>query len=219
MKKKYLLPILVCLSLLACSSPYKGISRLGEEAKSRTAFLSPFTTDVKSYLFNAEMSFGKRAFSGLMIVKPIAEQHFRVAFTAKAGPKIIDFEWTNGDFQLNDCIEQLNRKVILKWLESNMTLLLESIRGVKQTKVYINELNEDSVYCFKWDKKPLFYHYESTNHQLQKIVKANSISEKNIIRFEEYQDSFPRLISLEHPSLSLSLRLKLLKIKPLENDQ
>ena len=205
------------LALGACTAPFKNIEKRTTYSTNKTQFLAPLQADVKSYLFNAAIQFGQRDFSGLMIIKPLGEQHFRGALTAKAGPNVLDFEWKEGAFQIHDCIPPLRKKMVFKWLENNVPLLLQNFESVANTELYLHQATQDSVYRFKAAKSWLFYHYQKMEMQsvLKKIVRASRHRQKNVLELTDYQNDFPNKITIRHPNTQLRMELNLLTIKGL----
>lgn len=89
-----------------------------------------FQTGADHFLFNSSVDVFKNHFSGLMVIKPMTADDYRVIFINEVGIKIFDMEFTgSGDYKVHYCLEYLNKKLLLKTLRNDLSLMLNNQSG------------------------------------------------------------------------------------------
>src|SRR6056297_899721 len=106
-----LLFILIFSLFQGCSSWNTALNnekfRSWEEVKT----LAPLGKNDQVKIYEAKMHFFSNELDGLLIIKKQGENHLRIAFTSKIGPRFFDIELKNGDFI---------RHYVMEYMDKNM---------------------------------------------------------------------------------------------------
>ena len=90
-----------------------------------------FKSDNDHFLFHSGIDVFQNHFTGLMIIKPLPGDHYRVVFINELGIKIFDMEFFgNGGYKLHYCLEYLNKKFIINTLKNDISLMLNNQTGI-----------------------------------------------------------------------------------------
>ena len=86
---------------------------------------------------------------------------------------------------------------------------------LRNQQAVIKQFNtsEYNVYQTHQDKKYLFYFFNKTENQLDKIVKASGLKEKVNIVFSEIHGDQPGKINLVHNDIKLTIDLQTFNFK------
>lgn len=108
----------VALGLSACAPAITTSLRGEVEAavQDTAASLTPQFTR----LFAMKIDFRKNHFSGLLLIKPTGDGHYRMVFNTHFGMGIFDVEVSRDAFKVHSCLEALNRKNILRLLKNDL---------------------------------------------------------------------------------------------------
>lgn len=173
-----------------------------------TTGITVFTDTTQRYLYKNKIDLYGHYFSGLMMIKPLGKGDYKVAITTEFGSKILDFEFRNGDFLLNDCIDEMRRKKVLKILESDMRLLLGI--GGRDCRSVENENNV--VIYLKCQKRRLFKRYliDMDAGFVSKMFAGKKKKTDVEISLTDYNDGRPGNIDLKHIKIPVSIQMSLL---------
>ncbi|MFK6999775.1 hypothetical protein [Flavobacterium oreochromis] len=156
------------------------------------------------YVYKAQIEVYGHDLSGLLVVKKITENTYRVVMTTDFGNKLIDFTINQHNTKVNYVVEDLNKKIILKILANDLKLLIQEkyIAKIerKNAEVKVLEVDEEAV-------KNYFYFKNDTN-QLIKIIQSSKRKAKFAITFESKITNFAEQIFLEHYNLNINIKLK-----------
>ena len=141
----------------------------------------------------------------MLIIKKIADNHHRVAFTTEMGNKIFDFSFNKEVFKVNYILEEINKKMVVKVLQRDFSNLL--VEHHNQRMLY--QQKDDLVFKTEYSGKDLYYFYKDT--QLFKLIEAGNRKEKVVFLFSEISDNIARKINIQHKNVPLSINLKYLK--------
>lgn len=190
-----------CVLLVACGS-YPKKQNLTPVDATQTVVVNPYFSDVsKDYVYKANIDVYGNSFGGLLIIKKIDTQDYRIAFTTEMGNKLFDFSFVNETFKVNYCIDELNRKLLLNVLKKDFkTLITENLRVKQQFKSRKNHIFETELY----DKK----HFYFLSKQLDKIVRVGNGKEKVIVEFKNIKDNVASEIAIIHNNIKLNINLK-----------
>ncbi|MGM5631263.1 hypothetical protein O2K51_10215 [Apibacter raozihei] len=144
--------------------------------------------------------------SGILAIKKINEEHYRVAVLTEIGAKLIDFELIKEQLKLNYAIEQLNRKIILNVFKRDFLLLLNQNTNV----VNQYEYKEYTVYESLLEKKSVYYYISKQSDNLEKTVYASKKKSKISLDFVYNKSDFPD-VEIRHNAVKLQINLKVLE--------
>ncbi len=196
----FLISLVFCLMLSCGSYPKK--QHLIPTYTLENSIVNPYFSDIsKDYVYKARIEVYDNDFGGLLIIKKLAQNHHRIAFTTEMGNKLFDFSLMDNEFKVNYCVSELNRKLLIKVLRQDFTTLTTENLSVKhQFKNQIGLVFETELYG-----KPHFY-YSSDN--LNKIVTAKHGKEKVNFTFSNIKDNVANEIDITHSNIKLKINLK-----------
>ncbi|PLX10412.1 MAG: hypothetical protein C0597_16770 [Marinilabiliales bacterium] len=202
--------LIFVLLIGSCSAPYKKLPRteLDVSESKNIPYALPYSS--KALIFKADINFYKNNVSGLLIIKKIDENIYRIALTTQFGLKIFDFELNHGDLKVEYCAEYLSKKVILNTLQNDFNLLLMQN---KIESIYNYKLEDQNKSVWQLNSGNLNYSYIQDTDS-QKIVNMSfrkQNSEKISVRLHAYKGDIPGEINLEHHNIKLNMNLKLIQ--------
>jgi hypothetical protein len=202
--------ILFILFFSACTNPYKNLtkSKLPENNKKILPYLLPHSE--KAIIYKADITFYKNNLSGLLVIKKIEESNYRIALTTQFGLKIFDFELNHGKLNVVFCIDQLNKKMIIKTFEEafNVLLLQESFDHIYEARN--SELNQ-KIWLLNSGKFNTYCIQNQESISIDNINKTKRNSKKISVGLLNYKNDLPGEINLEHHSIKFKMNLKFLQ--------
>ncbi len=203
--------LLFLLSLInSCTNPYKKLTKteLSENNIKSIPYLLPHSE--KAIIYKADITFYKNNFGGLLIIKKIEEESYRIALTTQFGLKIFDFELTQGKLTVVFCIDQLNKNLIIKTFEEDFSLLLIQQDFEKLIELK-NPEKQQKIWELKSGKVSTYYIQNNESMSIDNIIKSKRNSEKISVGLHNYNNDLPGEINLEHNNIKLKMNLKLLQ--------
>lgn len=206
--QKLFLRILI-ISLLVVCSACGSYQPKGAEVTENTIseYINPYFSDKDSdYIYKANMAiFGKQS-GGIVVIKKIDNIFHRVVFATDFGNKLLDFEVSADEFKVNFVVDGFNNKRILKVLETDFRLLLQSVYPINTTLVTKDAL----IYDSKQNKGNVYLFENKGSNFLSKIIFAKKSKEMITFEFQNKKDTFAEEINITHHNIPLEI--KLLKI-------
>src|SRR5690554_513923 len=200
---------ILLISLLVVCSACGSYQPKGAEITENTIseYINPYFSDKDSdYIYKANMAiFGKQS-GGIVVIKKIDNIFHRVVFTTDFGNKLLDFEVSADEFKVNFVVDGFNNKRILKVLETDFRLLLQSVYPINSTFTAKDEL----IYDSKQNKGNVYLFENKENNFLGKIIFTKKSKEKITFEFQNKKDTFAEEINITHHNIPLEI--KLLKI-------
>jgi hypothetical protein len=130
------LPLLILLFCLSgCSfGLLEGYQKTGQASIKPVSW---FKTDSDHILMNTTIDVMKNHFSGLMVIKSLKNDGYRVVFITEVGLKIFDMEFVPGEtVKVHYFMDALNRKVIIRTLSADLKLLLIQLKDDGRSVLY-----------------------------------------------------------------------------------
>jgi hypothetical protein len=167
--------------------------------------VNPYFSDAGlDYVYKADIRFYGRHFSGLFIVKKIAENHHRLVFTTEMGNTLFDFSFNGMNFKVNNINERLDKKMVIALLRNDFQIMMTE----HPPKMKTFALGSQHIFESNIDHRTLYYFY--SEGQLKKIVRTKGRKEKVVIDFSEIIDGNAKIIQILHKNLQLFIHLKAL---------
>ena len=187
---------LFAIWLGSCSSSYNLPAEYQSMATTPTTIANPHIRVGEEYLYRATITAYGHTFNGLLVAKITADNTWRVALTTDFGNTLFDFENQNGKIKTNYITPDLNRKIIIRTLNTDFNHLLKTHWQV--TQKYINNTivveqskdGNDTVYLF------------TSEDTLQKQL---NIQGKRLYTTFIYN---PNNITIEHHTLTIKIVLE-----------
>jgi len=177
-----------------------------------------YTPPTSSYLFKATLDIKKHHLSGLLVVKRMTDSlaiqggdngspTYRVVFMNEIGMTFLDLELAAKEMRVVSCFESLNKKALMKILETDLRVLnLES--QLSDPTFYHQELTGNQVIKGKSDRYNLYQTYSPGGDTLLATSAKTTIADPVRITYEKYVEGFPSNITIENPFIGLKLVLK-----------
>lgn len=162
-----------------------------------------FSDTETDYVYKANFDVYQHSFGGILIIKMIQNENYRIVFTTEFGKNIFDFELVNNAFITHYILEDLNRKAIIQTLQNDFQIL------VKQNNKVISEFKNDHEIAYQTKLKERFNYYFISNEikQLTKIISTSKKKEKLVINFNQIENEIARDIEIVHQNLKLRIHL------------
>ncbi len=202
--------VFILIAIASCAGPYKNLpgTELTKSDIKNIPYALPYSDKV--LIYKSDISFYKNEIGGLLIFKKTDKNIYRIALTTQFGLKIFDFELNNGELKVKYCAEYLNKKVILKTLETDFSLLLMQNQFESLQTLNIQE-KKQKIWQLKSGK--LYYNYieDINSHKIVNINFTKRNSEKISVGLYTYRGDIPGEIKLEHHNIKLKMNLKLIQ--------
>jgi len=194
--------ISICFLFISCGS-YPKKQHLELSDTPLKSIENPYFSDASiDYVYKASIDVYKRNFSGLLIIKKIAEEQHRVAFTTEMGNKLFDFTFTEDNFQVNFILEELDKNLLIQVLEKDFRVLVTQNLIISNS--YTNIPNP--VYETQINNKKHYYFFE--DNELTKVVRSKYGKEKVRFLFSEIKHRIAHQIKIKHQNIPLEINLK-----------
>jgi len=200
--------LFICTAFVqfSCTNVYKEFQPIKSETTKTKTFPSIFQNKEKATVFNTSFTFKDFFASGLMVIKPMKNQHFRIVFTAKMGQTLLDIELTPTDFIIKKSIPQLDRKLLFKLLEKDLRLICDDQIG--KTTILENRETKQAVFRVKTKKGFRYFYENKEGNHFEKIERGTKRRPKVIVDLENYQNDFPEKITFVHQGIPLKIEMK-----------
>ena len=226
MKSSWFLSFLLVLLAAGCVS-IKPL-RINPDLSHVMHQVSPLTHDaspVTSHLFKATLDIKKHHLTGLLLIKRMdsvapttlsqpekgkKNEVYRIVFANEIGMTFFDLELKYDSFRVVSCFESLNKKALIKILETDFRLLT-GIYPVQYEKVYRQTATNNQVFYAKTGRYKIWETFSPSGDTLYTTAGKSTIADPVIISFLNYEAGFPSRISLENPVIGLKMSLRLLK--------
>lgn len=159
-----------------------------------------FANPKKDYIYKAKLNIYDHNLGGILIIKKIKSEHYRIVFTTEFGNKIFDLDHQGNVFKVKYIVDNLNKDFIVKTLHNDFHLLVNQNNLVE--KEFIS--SKEFIYQIKPSN---FYFYSKSNNQLSKIVMASKNQEKLTIEFNDVNQDIANYIKLTHHNFKMNINL------------
>jgi hypothetical protein len=179
-----------------------------------------FTPPADNNLFRATVDIKKHHFTGLLVIKqmglpepPAVSMNeacpgiYRVVFMNEVGMTFFDLELTADSFRVVSCFESLNRKALMKILETDFRILLCSGQ-VPNKATYRQSGNGNLVIRKETETYHVWQTFTSSGDTLLATAAKSSFADKVLITYNKYSHGFPNTITIENPVIGLNLSLR-----------
>jgi len=155
-----------------------GVASCSPRIHQQTVLPEIIVTDSVSQKFNMQLDFMKHHFSGLLMVRRMADDEIRLLFSTYFGLSIFDFSLRGDSLHVNSCVEPMRKKKILRILEQDFKQVF-----LPNQKVRIKE------------KSRIF----------EKRISGKGMG-KAVISLNEFSDNQPKRIQIKHPWIRLKFQ-------------
>jgi hypothetical protein len=189
--------------VIGCSpSPYKTL----QPVMGQVVCLNQILPSKKTLLYDTKVNVVGKHLSGLLLTKEMPDSSIRVVFTNEMGLKFFDFEFTHSDFKVIYCMPQLNKKLVIRQLKKDMSLLLSKDVDLSKIKIFQN----DSLYYYRIHSgKEINYYITDKNcSRLMRLENSNGNHKKVIFNFTGFKNGSADSIFIAHQTFDFTISLK-----------
>jgi hypothetical protein len=163
----------------------------------------PFQDKSITYLYKAKVEVYGNYLSGLLAIKKIGEG-YRMIFTSETGIKFFDFEFSENQFIVHECMEKLNKKSVLRTLEKDLGMLV-FYQLFPNTFKLVESLEKKQMYTHKYGKE---YVYITLNDKfIENILVFDKKKLKKEVNFHTFENEIPQGMSIAHSDIKLKINL------------
>lgn len=187
----------------SCSnSPYAFLQKT-EMNKECLRSLKPVYTSV---LYKTSVDVVGKHLSGLLIVKKMEDGSSRIVFSNEMGLTFFDFEFFENEFRVLYCIKKLNRTVVLRALQKDLSMLIQSGYNYRDLQTY---RSDSFLYYAYLDGNETTYLITDTNcTELQRIEHATKRKRKVIVNLTDAGRGLPDSVYIAHQGFEFNIALK-----------
>lgn len=146
--------------------------------------------------------------SGLLIIKSLKEDDYRLVFTTEMGLKLFDFEFDDGEFIVHYCMQKLNKKPVISLLEKDFSLLLGRNMIGENMKF---GLGKHGPVFYRKVENEIWAINTTAEGRFMSVVTYSEKGKDKLTILYKIDDQIPENISLEHQNLNLKIGMKLLE--------
>ncbi len=178
-----------------------------------TKISPPISSQFQKALFKAQMDAFGRHFSGIFLIKPVPEDtSFRVVLLSEFGLNLLDLSITKNSYQVINCQDFLNRKIVIQTLEKDLRMLLFIPEKVKKIKAFQNPETGDLVYKMKFKNGRVYF--STTESGLMKRIELRTGLWNRLAADLVWENQpFPSTIVFSSKPVKHTMKLTLLNIE------
>jgi hypothetical protein len=162
-------------------------------------------------LFKTSIDLFSNHFSGLMVIKPLSGQHYRIIFVTEIGLKVFDLELSpNKGYVLHYGMVGFSRKSFLKILSNDMNLILMNGLDESQEKIFMDKSGVDQLIRYRTGRHRNYYWIGNEIMKPVRALQTSHMIRKVHARF--YGDPATGLDSVKITHLHIPLLMKMSRI-------
>lgn len=120
-----------------------------------------------------------------MIIKPLTADSYRALMVTELGIKILDLEvFSSGDYKLHYCIEQMNKKPVIKMLADCLFLMIYPVPDNGKLKLLKEKNGDRLIIRWKHNGGPAFSFIDSQYGKVNEIKESGYLFKKLNFKFE-----------------------------------
>ena len=210
--RNLLLNSLLLLLLFSACSPgiLKNFRKDYASMVSRNDFYPFFPSGDTTQLFNMQVDFRKNHWSGLLLIKSVQPDVYRLVFTTHFGMSIFDLELGKDTFQIHYCMEAFNKKKFIQLLENDFRILL--FLNLQSDENLSNIYKHKNSPDLEINRTGNIYYLKDTKNETLLAIEAPHFISTLHYDFADYIDLFPSVIRITHSRIGLKMQLE--KIHP-----
>lgn len=215
MNRSFWVSLFVGISVLTGCTHFPCRNCTFEQKVSRPVISSIPFSDTGSVLYRVSIRLYSMYFSGLLAVKRIENDHFRMSLISETGFKLFDMEIKDGVSEMVNIFSELDREEVVRTFKEDFAFMVLGIFKKESCNKYIYEKNSDVLYeCSINPKNTVNYLLESKNGTLKKVWKAEDINEPLFeinYGYGEKGSLTPIFITIVHMNVRLRMEFSLLE--------
>jgi hypothetical protein len=203
-------PLLVILCLFLNSCTFGLLEGYRETKPVSITPVSWFKTDSDHLLMNTTIDVMKRHFSGLMVIKPLPGNAYRVVFLTEVGLKIFDMELAPGEkVNVHYFMDALDKKILIRTLSADLRLLLVQPADNRKIVEYDSSLSKKMI-RYKHKRKRDYYGISASTGKPFQAWQVTGISKKARIDYFSRDGMEIDSVNIVHYHLDLRIGMHLI---------
>lgn len=192
----------LCVVLVGCKSDYKLLKPV---APNNSCIQKLAPKGINSSWFTASIDVVGKHLSGLLFIKKMDDQSYRVVFTNEIGVEFFDFGFDrSGGFKVYDVIPQLDKKAVINTLRKDFELMLGlPFRGTPE----VLQQGDDFYYRYNQKKEAAYFITDRDCASLQRMELGSSRKRKVTVKLSGESEA-PDSVSIHHHTFGMDIRLK-----------
>jgi hypothetical protein len=166
-----------------------------------------FREGTNEAVFRGGIDLYKHYFSGIFALKAKPDEKYRMVLMSEVGLTLLDISFTSKDFQVNYCIEPLQKKALLKLLYHDFLLLTEFPKPEEFEPAKKHEKKRELNIYKNIDCRD-FYYFE--DGKMGEIV-SKAFLNRTHIQFSEMEMRSANLIQIQHKPMKIRIMLTRIK--------
>ncbi len=168
--------------------------------------VSWFSADTGHFLMTTRIDVMKDHITGLMIIKPLKCNSYRVVFITEVGLKIMDLEFNPGSaVQVHYMMEAMNRKSFLKILDRDFRLVLMSESDRDSPEALLDRNSGDWILKYKEKGLRNYYHFPAGRNHPSWVCQTGSLGKKALAEFYDSDRSGIDSVKISHYHIKLRI--------------
>jgi hypothetical protein len=174
----------------------------------------PFS-DMDSGLYRVSIKLYSMYFSGLLAIKKIEKDNFRMSLISETGFKLFDIEIKDGNAEMQNVFAELDRPEVKKTFIKDLTMMVLSGISSNNCNGYVFDKTDDYLYeCRIGERFSNNFLIEKKSGTLKKIWEAEDIDEPVFeinFGYDESGSDTPAFITIVHFNVKLRIELSFLE--------
>ena len=143
-----------------------------------------------------------------MFIKPLNRNSYRTLFITEVGIKIFDMEFfSNCDFKLHYCMDELNRKSIINTLKNDIGLMLNNIAENENRKMMQEKVNGRTIIKSKDYNGVRYCFINKETNKIDELIQTGPLLKKVNMRFYSNDGAELDSINISHYNIKLNIHL------------
>ncbi|MBL7858693.1 MAG: hypothetical protein JNM57_13480 [Cyclobacteriaceae bacterium] len=189
--------------LASCASSYKALKPIPVD---QACVLKRMPVGLATSWFDASVDVMENHISGLLLIKRMPDEAMRLVFTNEAGITYFDFAFDpSGRFKVHYAIKQLNRKAVIRTLQTDFELLL----GIpfRQGNLQAWRMGNEVFYGVQQKKKIAYFITTPDCASLHRLEWASKRKRLVTAVVAGNSTSTPDSVQIQHHTFNMHIRL------------
>lgn len=141
-------------------------------------------------VFQTKLDFFKYHFSGLLAIKRIAADDYKLAFMSEMGMTLLSMSFSKGEYKVHNVMEALNRPIVMNAIQNDLKILMLDRSMFSSEKWKRGKGGIQNVRVLKGGGKKYNIHYNAKK-EIVKIEEAKALNVKKRLTILERKEAKP----------------------------
>jgi hypothetical protein len=148
-----------------------------------------FGKEFEKSLYRATLDISKHHLTGYLFIKKAADTSFRILFNNDFGMQIFDFEFRNKEFIAHYCFPSMDRKSLLKLLETDFRMLIFPNDDIVKIKEEKSSESDQKVFIINMKSGKWLYRVSAASKEIISIHSKGKTISKTALELERNDES------------------------------